>query len=60
MNLSSIIRLCVHIALENVPSIKVKTYELLNTEYNEETALISNVIAQSLADLPLIQVNCIE
>lgn len=56
MNMTSAIRLCVHIALENTPTINVKTYELLNQEYTEETALISNYIARSLADLPLIRV----
>ncbi|XP_065214304.1 fatty acid synthase-like [Planococcus citri] len=54
MDLNLVIRLCVHIALENLPTLQVRTYELLDQEYNKD-ASVSNIIEKTLADLPLIQ-----
>lgn len=59
MDLSTVIRLCVHIILENTPKINVKTIEILEEEYNNEATLISKLIANTLEDLPMIQVNII-
>ena len=56
MELNTAIRLCVNIALENLPSLKVKTIEFLNEECNGEIPPISTFIANTLRDIPLIQV----
>lgn len=61
MDINSSVKLCTQIALENNHILKVKTLELLDVDHisvNKE--LLSNIIAVSLMDVPLIQVNQIE
>lgn len=56
MDLNTAIRLCIHIALENLSTLKVETVELLNQSSNEEIPPISASIANTFRDLPLVQV----
>lgn len=51
-----IIRVCTHLALENLPIIKVKTIELVDSFTNVEGPLVSQIVVDVLGDLPLIQV----
>ncbi|XP_065221985.1 fatty acid synthase-like isoform X2 [Planococcus citri] len=57
IDLNRAVRICVHIALQNAPTIKVKTYELLDGDYDPEINIISSTIANTLADLPLVEAN---
>lgn len=42
--------------MENLPSIKVKTIELLDSFAHSEGPLVSDILVNVLGDLPLIQV----
>lgn len=50
------IRLCIHLALENVQGIKVKVVEIGDVTVNPESILVAPYVASVLGDLPLIQV----
>lgn len=56
-DLKHVVRVCTHIALENLPTIKVKTVELLDSFASTEGPLISQIVVDVLGDLPLIQVS---
>ena len=56
MNLELIIRICVHIALENSPTIKVTTYEFLD-QNDAAGPIISSIILNTLENLPLLEVS---
>lgn len=58
LNVNSIVRVCVNLALENCPSIKVKTVELLDSSSNPDGEVLSPIIFKALQDLPLIQADC--
>ncbi|XP_075218277.1 fatty acid synthase 3 [Lycorma delicatula] len=58
MDLSVIVRIYVHIVLENLPSVKVKTIEVLDSFCNPDGELLSKIIVVALGDLPLIQADC--
>nr|WIW72532.1 fatty acid synthase [Kerria lacca] len=58
-NFKEIIRICAHIALENLPSIKVKTIELLDSFAHSEGPLVSDILVNVLGDLPLIQADIV-
>lgn len=61
MDIHSFVKLCIQITSENNHMLKVKTLELLDIDHmsvNKE--LISNIIAVTLMDVPLIQVIQIE
>lgn len=49
-------RISLHLVIENLMAIKVKTVEILNTTFNPDLKIISPIILDVLADLPLIQV----
>ena len=51
-----IIRIGTHLALENLPMIKVKTVELIDSFASTEGPLVSKILVDVLGDLPLIQV----
>ncbi|CAH0385876.1 unnamed protein product [Bemisia tabaci] len=54
-DLAEVVRVAVQLALENLPSIKVKTVEMADAFMNPDVPLISTILATSLGDLPLIQ-----
>lgn len=49
-------RISLHLVIENLMAIKIKTVEILNTNFNPDVQIISPIILNVLADLPLIQV----
>lgn len=49
-------RISLHLTIENIIGIKVKTVEILNKTVNLDVQIISPIIFDVLADLPLIQV----
>ena len=49
------IRLCLHLALENLQGIKVKVLEIGDVTVNPESVLVAPHVASVLGDLPLIQ-----
>lgn len=53
------IRLCVHLALENVQGVKVKVTEVGDETVLPESIFVSPYVASILGDLPLIQVRAI-
>uniref|UniRef100_A0A8D8UL46 Fatty acid synthase n=1 Tax=Cacopsylla melanoneura TaxID=428564 RepID=A0A8D8UL46_9HEMI len=55
IDLAETVRICAHIAFENIPNIKVKTLELLDTATPQDTTLLSPIFSTLLGDLPLIQ-----
>nr|CAD7400388.1 unnamed protein product [Timema cristinae] len=55
LTFKDVIRLCVHIALENQLGIKVKSVELIDSETPSDAEILSPEIAFILGDLPLIQ-----
>ncbi|CAG2054468.1 unnamed protein product [Timema podura] len=55
LTFKEIIRVCVHIALENQLGIKVKSVELIDSETPSDAEILSPEIAFILGDLPLIQ-----
>lgn len=55
LNIDAIIRMFVHIVLENNPVITVKVFEMGEIEDSCETYLCHSIV-KALADLPLIQV----
>lgn len=54
-DVSDIVRICVHLVLENVPSQKVKTVEVLEPSADSNTTILTPIINKALGDLPLIQ-----
>lgn len=54
--MEEIVRISMHLVIENIISIKVKTVEILNKTFNPDLKIISPIIIDVLADLPLIQV----
>ncbi|CAI6352158.1 unnamed protein product [Macrosiphum euphorbiae] len=53
--LEQIVRISLHLVIENLISIKVKTVEILNKTFNPDVQILSPIILDVLADLPLIQ-----
>jgi len=54
--LEEIVRISLHLVIENLMGIKVKTVEILNKTFNPDVQILSPIILDVLADLPLIQV----
>jgi len=54
--LEEIVRISLHLVIENLMGIKVKTVEILNKTFNPDVQILSPIILEVLADLPLIQV----
>ncbi|XP_060866838.1 fatty acid synthase-like [Metopolophium dirhodum] len=53
--LEQIVRISLHLVIENLMGIKVKTVEILNKTFNPDVQILSPIILDVLADLPLIQ-----
>jgi len=53
------VRVCIHMAMEAEPQLKVKTIELIDGETHPERGILSTAVAKILGDLPLIQVRSI-
>lgn len=51
------IRLCLHLALENLQGIKVKVVEIGDVTVHPESNLVAPLVTSVLGDLPLIQVD---
>lgn len=54
--MEEIVRISLHLVIENILGINVKTVEILNKTFNPDVKIISPIILNVLADLPLIQV----
>lgn len=54
--MGEIVRISLHLVIENILGINVKTVEILNKTFNPDAQIISPIILNVLADLPLIQV----
>lgn len=54
--MEEIVRISLHLVIENIMGIKVKTVEILQKTFNPDIEIISPIIINVLADLPLIQV----
>lgn len=54
--MEEIVRVSLHLVIENLMGIKVKTVEILQKTFNPDVEIISPIIINVLADLPLIQV----
>lgn len=57
IDLSTFVRMCFHLALENMLVAKVKAVEVLDNSANPDATLLAPIILQVLGDLPLIQVS---
>ncbi|VVC40007.1 NAD(P)-binding domain,Polyketide synthase, ketoreductase domain,Phosphopantetheine binding ACP [Cinara cedri] len=53
--LEDIVRICLHIAIENNMAIKIKTLEILNQTIKPDERIISPMILDIITDLPLVQ-----
>ncbi|KAK3908916.1 Fatty acid synthase [Frankliniella fusca] len=51
----SALRFAMHVAMESIQSIKLKTIEIVDAECREEDGLLSLIMSEILGDLPLIQ-----
>lgn len=51
----SALRFAVHVAMESIQNIKLKTIEIVDSESREEEGLLSPIMSDILGDLPLIQ-----
>lgn len=54
--MEDIVRICLHLVIENLMDIRVKTIEILNKNMDPDVQIISPIIIDVLADLPLMQV----
>ncbi|XP_050425474.1 fatty acid synthase [Adelges cooleyi] len=54
-SLDDIVRISLHLVIENVMGINIKTVEILNKTINSDVQIISPIILNVLADLPLLQ-----
>jgi hypothetical protein len=52
----NIVRIYLHLALENDPALKVKVVEIADSDTKVNRQLLAPIIGQALGDLPLIQV----
>lgn len=52
---STALRFAMHIAMESIQSIKLKTIEIVDSESRVEEGLMSPIMSEILGDLPLIQ-----
>ncbi|XP_065221123.1 fatty acid synthase-like isoform X2 [Planococcus citri] len=57
MNLDSIIRICVEMALKNTQIMKATTYQILDENCDPESALISAAVVHALNDVHSIEAN---
>lgn len=55
--MSTFVRMCFHLALDNILVTKVKAVEVLDNSANPDATLLAPIILQVLGDLPLIQVS---
>lgn len=58
--MEEIVRISLHLVIENILGINVKTVEILNKTFNPDVKIISPIILNVLADLPLIQVHILK
>ncbi|XP_065209089.1 fatty acid synthase-like [Planococcus citri] len=57
IELNLAIHLCVLIALENTMEFQVKSYEMLDSDYNSDYSIMSPMIWDALCNIPMVQAN---